>query len=204
MKTAKFRKITWIILVLVLILGSVSGCNFLGLGRNGSVTPQPIPIDPNDQGVTVEVEGPAFNGDGDQSGLTIRLSDGRAVPAVIDPLIPVQGVPLSDDEIQAILDRLTPWIVDQGLEVDFRLPEAILPPPLTGDTIPESFPTSTDLTGPEPVFGEELEVLRFAPEGEVAIAPFISVTFNQPMIALNTLDIWSPFRLAWSQLRERH
>ncbi len=188
-ETAMFKRLVWFILVMVLVLGTTTGCTFLGIGRNGPVTPQPIPIDQNDPGAVIEVEGPDFNGEGeDVSGLTIRLSDGKAVPTVIDQLIPSTGEPLTDEEIQAILSRLAPWVEDQGLEVDFRLPEAILPPPLTGDTIPESFPSSSDLTGPQPVFGEELEVLRFAPEGEVAIAPFISVTFNQPMIALNTLE----------------
>ena len=33
-----------------------------------------------------------------------------------------------------------------------------------------------------------LQVLRFAPEGEIPIAPFVSVTFNQPMVPLGTLS----------------
>lgn len=33
-----------------------------------------------------------------------------------------------------------------------------------------------------------LEVLRFQPAGEVEVAPFVSVTFNQPMVPLATLD----------------
>ena len=187
--TAKIRGLVWIFLIVVFTMGTTAGCNFLGIGRDSSVTPQPIPIDQTDPGVTVEVEGPLSNGEGeDHSGLIIRLSDGQEVPVVFDPLVPVRGEALSVEEIQAILDRLSPWEEDQDLGVDFRLPEEILPPPITGDTISETFPTSTELAGPVPVFGEELEVLRYAPEGEVAIAPFISVTFNQPMIALNTLE----------------
>jgi uncharacterized protein YfaS (alpha-2-macroglobulin family) len=188
-KPAKSRKLVWIFLAIVLTLGSTGGCSFLGIGKNGNVTPQPIPIDQNDPGVVIETEGPVFNGEGgDQSGLSIRLSDGQEIPSLIESLKPIIGESLSEEEIQAILERLTPWVEDQDLAVDFRLPTAILPPPLTGETIPVSFPSPSEISGPEPVFGEELEVLRFAPEGDVAIAPFISVTFNQPMIALNTLE----------------
>ncbi|MFN2113687.1 MAG: Ig-like domain-containing protein [Anaerolineales bacterium] len=155
-------------------------------------TPQPIPINTDNSGGDVAVVEAGYpgspNGGDEGTGLIIRLSDGNPVPTVFETLAPIQGVPLSEDQIQAILERLTAWQEDQGLEADFRLPDQILPPPLTGETIPESFPSSTDLAGPEPVYGENLEVLRFSPQGEVAIAPFISVTFNQPMIALNTLS----------------
>ena len=187
--TAKFWKLVWIFLAVMIVFGNAAGCRFLGFGGDGSATPQPIPIDQDDSGVGVETEGPLATGEGNgQPGFVIRLSDGQAVPTVIDQLIPIRGESLTTQEIQAIVDRLTPWVEDQGLAVDFRLPDEILPPPLTGDTISETFPTSTELAGPQPVYGEELAVLRYAPEGEVAIAPFISVTFNQPMVALNTLE----------------
>ena len=187
--TVRIKKLIWVFLALVLALGNTTGCSFLGIGRDGQTTPQPIPIDQNDSGIVVEAEGPFITEEGEgDSGLVIRLSDGQAIPTIIEQLIPVKGVALSQQEIQTILDRLTPWVEDQSLGVDFRLPDEILPPPLTGDTISETFPSSSELAGPEPVYGEKLEVLRYAPEGEVAIAPFISVTFNQPMIALNTLE----------------
>jgi len=189
----KQNRIGWISLAVLLVFIPISGCNFAGLG-DSSVAPQPIPInaDSTSGPAPVQAESAGSPGDGEGgAGLTLRLSDGNPIPTVYEVLAPVQGVPLSEEQIQAILDRLTPWQVDQGLETDFRLPDQILPPPLTGETIPGTFPSSSDLAGPEPVFGEELEVLRFAPQGEVAVAPFISVTFNQPMIALNTLSALS-------------
>ena len=182
------RRIVMISLAIVMVLGNTLACAVPGRGDNGSNTPQPIPIDQQNDNSSIEQGSPVLNGGGGGPGLTIHLSDGQEVPSVIDRLVPVRGVPLTEEEIEDILDRLTPWVVDQGLEVDFRLPEQILPPPLTGDTIPETFPSAIDLTKPQPIFSDELEVLRFAPDGAVAIAPFISVTFNQPMIALNTLE----------------
>ncbi|MCK4800644.1 MAG: hypothetical protein KAS84_01530, partial [Anaerolineales bacterium] len=181
------KRFGMILMVTVMLTGNVLACKLPGQLGEGPTTPQPIPIDQNGP-IAPEQEGPITDGDGIKPGLNIRLSDGQSVPSVIERLVPVIGLPLTQDDIEAILARLTPWVEDQGLEVDFRLPEEVLPPPLTGETIPETFPTSTDLKGPQPVYGEELEVLRFAPEGDVAIAPFISVTFNQPMVALNTLE----------------
>ncbi|MGB2954458.1 MAG: alpha-2-macroglobulin family protein [Anaerolineales bacterium] len=181
------KRFGMIFLAVVMLAGNMLACTLPGQESNGSSTLQPIPIEDNNTFVPEQGE-PMMNGGGDKPGLSIRLSDGQSIPSVIERLVPVLGESLTQDEIDDILARLTPWVVDQGLEVDFRLPEAVLPPPLTGDTIPETFPTSTELEGPRPVYGKELEVLRFAPEGDVAIAPFISVTFNQPMVALNTLE----------------
>jgi alpha-2-macroglobulin len=48
-------------------------------------------------------------------------------------------------------------------------------------------PPPTDVSPPDVPSGP-LEVLRFAPEGEIPAAPFVSVTFNQPMVALTTLE----------------
>jgi uncharacterized protein YfaS (alpha-2-macroglobulin family) len=181
------RPVVWIALVLLLV-GSSTGCSIFGQPGSSSNTPQPIPIN-TDNSVSAEPGGePSSTSGDDQPGLSIRLSDGQAVPTVVETLEPVRGETLTQEQLDAILERLTTWQVDQGLEVDFRLPDEILPPPLTGDTISESFPTTGDLSGPQPDFGEELEVVRFSPQGEVAIAPFISVTFNQPMIALDTLE----------------
>ena len=182
------RRFVMASLAVIMLVGNTLACTLPGQGNNGGETPQPIPIDPNVNNTSVEQGSPAQNGGDGGPGLTIQLSDGQEVPSVIEQLVPVKGVPLTEEEIEAILARLTPWLEDQGLEVDFRLPEEILRPPLTGNTIPETFPSSVDLTKPQPIFDEELEVLRFAPDGQVAIAPFISVTFNQPMIALNTLE----------------
>ena len=183
----KIKNLSLISLAVIMLAANILACVVPGQNPLGSDTPQPIPIDQNENGSSGS--GNVENNGGDpKPGLQIRLSDGQEVPDPIERLVPVVGTPLTQEEIDAILERLSTWQVDQALGVDFRLPDEILPPPLTGETIPHSFPTQTELSGPQPVFAENLEVLRFAPEGQVAIAPFISVTFNQPMIALNTLE----------------
>ena len=69
-----------------------------------------------------------------------------------------------------------------------RVGVTILPPPRPGETIQQAFPPPQEIIQPASSETGLLEVLRFSPEGEVPIAPFLSVTFNQPMVALDTLD----------------
>jgi hypothetical protein len=136
---------------------------------------------------TPATPGDATAGDGEQPGLTIELSEGREQPESVEPLPVTPGEPLTDEEIEAILARLPALVIDPGDVMDFRLPEESLPPPLTGETIDEVFP-ATDGGDPVQVETGPLEVLRFAPEGEIPIAPFVNVTFNQPMVPLTTLE----------------
>ncbi|MEX1019175.1 MAG: hypothetical protein WDZ49_05920, partial [Litorilinea sp.] len=122
------------------------------------------------------------------SGLDLVLTSGREIPAQVEsvPVAPAES--LTAAEIEAIYDRLPPLPQDTGDVVDFRLPAETLPRPRTGDVITETFPPAGEPL--DPVFDEAgpLEVLRFAPEGEVPLAPFVNVTFNQPMVPLGTIE----------------
>ncbi|MFZ5912038.1 MAG: alpha-2-macroglobulin family protein [Chloroflexota bacterium] len=117
---------------------------------------------------------------------TIRLSDGNAQPQAVEPLPLAVGEPLSDEETAAILARLPALAPLPGEQVDFKLPDEVLPPPRPGATIEESFPAPAGEAAPE-VYSGPLEVLRYSPEGEIPIAPFVNVTFSQPMAPLGTL-----------------
>lgn len=119
----------------------------------------------------------------------IQLSEGKpGAPAFEAPPV-VTGEPLTPEEIAPILARLPALPPTLDEQVDFRLPEETLPPPRPGVTLPQAFPPLETEAGPAPVAEPEtLQVLRYAPEGEIPIAPFISVTFNQPIVPLGTLD----------------
>ncbi len=121
------------------------------------------------------------------TGLQIALSEGAEAPAVVEqpPLAPAE--PLDDAAIQVLIERLPPLETATTDQVDFRLPEEVLPPPRPGATVAETFPPSEEAAAPGEVASGPLEVLRFAPEGDIPIAPFLSVTFNQPMVPLTTL-----------------
>ncbi len=151
-------------------------------------------VSPPDQNITPTSESPIIQVesmptmDGDESGLAVRLSEGRAQPQGTEAVPVATGEPLSDDEVELILARLPALTAEPDDQVDFRLPAESLPPPRTGETIEESFPPPPESIEPEPIATGPLEVLRYAPEGEISLAPFISVTFNQPMVPLATIE----------------
>ena len=172
--------------VVALALG-LTGCWFGGDDDDAEppATTLPTTTDPGG-GPQVNVEG--IVDDGSIAQLGLRLSEGSASddsPATIDV---VEGTPLSAQDAQAILDRLPPWNVPDTDREEFNRPAQTLPPPLVGDTIDATFPPPGPHGGPPTPAGGPLQVVRFQPEGEVDVAPFLSVTFDQPMVPLATLD----------------
>ena len=123
------------------------------------------------------------------NGLTLLLGEGAQGEggAVTGPAV-AEGQPLTADEVQAVLGRTEPISVTGTVTEEFRLPPESLPPPVAGTTITETFPPTGTEAAPPVVTSGPLEVLRYAPQGEIPIAPFLNVTFNQPMVPLATLD----------------
>ena len=120
--------------------------------------------------------------------VSVRLSAGTARAGNDpEPIQVVAGTPLDDDTVAEIFERLPEWLRPDEDRLDFNRPPETLKPPLVGDTIEVPFPAGTDDPAP-PVPSGPLEVLRFQPEGPVDVAPFISITFNQPMVPLATLE----------------
>lgn len=147
----------------------------------GTTTPMLIPVATGSTTITPVTSTGEY-------GISPHLSEGSAQTQVYQPLPVATGVPLSAQEIESILVRLpalTPAPVEQ---VEFHLPPDLLPPPRPGQTVEESFPPAGTLPTPEVVESGPLEVVRFAPEGEIPIAPFVSITFNQPMVPLGTVE----------------
>jgi uncharacterized protein YfaS (alpha-2-macroglobulin family) len=122
------------------------------------------------------------------NGLQFRLSEGvegsdrqQSVPQAV-------AAKLSDDETQNILKRLQAVKADAEDEKDFAIRDKSLPPPRTGKTIEGQFPPPQTPDVPNVKVNAPLEVLRVSPEGDVPLAPQISVTFSQPMIAVTSQD----------------
>ena len=140
--------------------------------------------------VVAGVSAPAGLGDaglGSDGSLAIRLSEGKETLGESSPTVSqVDSEVLDDAEIRAVIDRLPPWDGDDGGAADFNRPVDSLPPPRTGRTVDEPFPAGLDIAAPATDPGP-LEVLRVQPEGEVGIAPFVGITFNQPMVPLATI-----------------
>ncbi len=169
---------------------ALSGCWFGG-DDDDDTEPSTTTVAPNrpaDDTPIVNVDGVAIGDLPTATPLGIRLSEGAPADATVDAVAVVDGTPISPDDIAAIFERLPAWNVPETDQVEFNRPAQTLPPPLVGDTIDGTFPPPGDLDGPVPPVDGPLEVVRFQPEGDVALAPFLSVTFNQPMVPLATLD----------------
>jgi hypothetical protein len=124
-----------------------------------------------------------------QSGLRFRLSEGKeqAERPAPDPLAPAEI--LSAAETKKLLDRLPQLTPDANDTQDFQLRERSLPPPRAGETIQAAFAPPVAPAPPAPTHTRApLEVLRFAPEGEVALAPAFSITFSQAMVAVSSQE----------------
>ena len=118
----------------------------------------------------------------------IGLSEGSSQPQSFEPLPVTAGEPLSEEQIQQILSRVPGFALEPEDQVDFKIAQDPIPPPRPGETVAESFPPAPESVQVEAVPTGPLEVLRYGPEGEISIAPFISITFNQPMVPLTSLE----------------
>lgn len=121
-------------------------------------------------------------------GLRFRLSESSEKVAAPTPRPAVNATVLPEAETAKLLARLPKIQTQADDTIDFKLRDSSLPPPRAGKTIAAAFaPASKD--GPPPaVTNAPLLVTRFTPEGEVAIAPALSITFSQPMVAVSSQD----------------
>ncbi|MBI2838611.1 MAG: Ig-like domain-containing protein [Acidobacteria bacterium] len=124
-----------------------------------------------------------------EPGLAFRLSEGVPEEAAVAaaPVAPADR--LTDAEAAAVFARMPPLESAPADVKDFALREKSLPPPRPGTTIAEELPPPAPATGVRPVGVDAgpLKVLRHAPEGEVPLAPHLSMTFSQPMVAITSL-----------------
>ena len=122
----------------------------------------------------------------DEGGFRFRLSEGVDEGAPRARATPAAGLPVDDAATQRVLDRLPAWSAPED-ERPFALRESSLPAPRPGRTVKEPFPPSSEIGRPEaPERGEPgpLRVLRRSPGGDTPLAPSLSVTFSQPMVAV--------------------
>src|SRR5262249_41006852 len=95
---------------------------------------------------------------------------------------------LPESDAQSLLQRLKPIKSEPSDEQEFAFRERSLPPPLTGKTINDTFPSSERHPGPVEAAAGPLEVVRYAPEGDVPLAPHLTVTFSHPMVAVPSVE----------------
>ena len=94
--------------------------------------------------------------------------------------------PLSQEQIQQLLARLPPLHEEEGDVAQVRLPDQSLPPPRPGQEVELPFPPPQAESPPDVQADAPLAALRFSPEGDVPLAPQLSVTFSHPMVPLTS------------------
>jgi len=124
------------------------------------------------------------------AGLELRVSSGKEGPPAIDHAKLAPAKELSEAEAKTLLSRAKPIAADAQDQQNFALRPKSLPPPRTGHTINAAFPPPASSLLPPPVgpAGSDLRVVRYMPEGSVPLAPELSVTFSQPMVAVTSQE----------------
>ncbi len=123
----------------------------------------------------------------DDGPFVVKLSAGKPIGSTEDPAPVVDGDALDDEAVAGIIRRLPAFAGSDDDRTSFNRPPQTLPRPRVGRTIDRPFGAAGDARPPAVAKGP-LEVVRYEPEGDVDVAAFVSVTFNQPMVPLGTLE----------------
>ncbi|MBT8493292.1 MAG: Ig-like domain-containing protein, partial [Deltaproteobacteria bacterium] len=121
-----------------------------------------------------------------ESGLTMRLRTAASSARRGKSNAVAKGTKLTAAQTRSLLSRLPAMPAATGLKKTFAFRPASQPPPRTGKTIASRFPPPPSSLLPPVKIANKLEVVRFAPEGKVELAPRLSVTFSQPMVAVTS------------------
>ena len=120
-------------------------------------------------------------------GLQFQLSEGAEEKDRAQSINTPPATTLSDEDTNNLLKRLPAIKTEADDQKEFAMRDRSLPPPKTGQTINASFPPADNVGLPDQTAFGPLEIVRFAPEGEVALAPHLTITFSQPMIAVTSV-----------------
>ncbi|MCB8926952.1 MAG: hypothetical protein H6652_15150 [Ardenticatenaceae bacterium] len=160
-----------------------------GISSNGSFTTPTLRTETAVGNTVSGLESASFGGaNSTAASLLISLSEGQSLPSELQANPLVTGEPLTEAEIAQIVARLPELMGEPTDELDFNLPDELIPPPLPGTTVEQTFPPPPTDFVPQEVPTGPLEVLRYSPEGDIGLAPFLNVTFNQPMVPLTDLS----------------
>lgn len=120
-------------------------------------------------------------------GLEIRLrASEEAAPIGSAARPPAKTEPLPEARAAKLLARLPALTQETGDKKPFALREQSLAAPRPGKTVKQAFPPPAEAPAPERAEAGPLAVTRAMPEGEVELAPHLSVSFSQPMVAVTS------------------
>jgi alpha-2-macroglobulin len=123
----------------------------------------------------------------------VNLSEGDIPNVVATAAVVTAGDEVDEDRRTELIDKLPAWEDPATLAQPFVWPTQSSPPPRAGTTIDQPFPPKSDATSGAPaVDNGPLKVVRVQPEGDVPIAPYLAVTFNQPVVPIGTVSQLTP------------
>ncbi len=123
-----------------------------------------------------------------EKGLQFRLSEGVEGAETREKSPIAKTDSLSATETGSLLKRLPNIKIEKDDQTDFAKRAGSLPPPKTGKNVNVKFPSDEQRGTPKVSNDQNLEVLRFSPEGAVKLAPDLSVTFSEPMVAVTSQE----------------
>lgn len=121
-----------------------------------------------------------------EQGLVYTLKDGSPAGPEGDRATLAVAADLPAATTEALLARVPALELEAGDQQAFALRKASTPPPRAGETVAAAWPPPEGPAPPDPEEAGPLRVLRFQPEGEVELAPHLSITFSQPMVAVGS------------------
>lgn len=176
------RLLAWLCLVLISCQSVTPTTSPVSEAPPGSSQEKSMQVsNPNDPAPTTAEEALPL-------GLELKLSEGRPEASSNAPLPRPQTARLDDGSTQRVLKRLPELTPDPNAQVEFKLRPGSLPPPRPGKTLEQPFPPPVAPEVAPEVAAGPLKVERFAPEGDVDLAPHLSLSFNQPMVAVTSLE----------------
>jgi len=129
-----------------------------------------------------------FSQDNSERGLELKLRGAETEPTKPEEIAAPKAAKLDKAETDEVIARL-PKEGPKGEKKGFALRKSSTPPPRTGKKIEGQFPPRTTQKKPDvDKVSAPLSIVRFAPDGAVALASHLSVTFSHDMVALDTVD----------------
>jgi uncharacterized protein YfaS (alpha-2-macroglobulin family) len=143
--------------------------------------PAPAPVGP-------AVEAPVtFEESPELLGMKLTLTETHPKPEGAEALATPKATILDDAAIDALMSRVPPLIEAPTDRTPFALRPGSKPPPLSGSDVLTPFPPPP--AGPPPAMTVgPLHVTRHMPDGEVPMAPQLTVSFDQPMVAITSQE----------------
>lgn len=122
-------------------------------------------------------------------GLIIEFPEGEAPADAASLVEEVASEPLSAARQSELLNRLPAFEAEPD-PVPFQKRLSSRPAPRPGETVDLPFPNPEEASPPQsdPQPSGPLKILRYSPEGDVALAPGVSITFSQPMVPVSGHD----------------